>query len=370
MSRKFLVPIVVDPAYLGLRSDAPTQAIFQHTADIGGGIGFSVSSDGFVQAIGGAGHGFSIYDSVGPLNAPTTYTNVGKIGTAGSSFIDGVAIGQHPAAAGQAGIWLTKDTSLAGYVIINDGSWTHVNGQSSLRLKVGNVDIAWCTSTLFQAGRPVMVQYDSADVTWGQAQFIAYPTGSTQQARIALQSSGIAPQMRSVTVNGEKVGVINSVGTAWAPIGASAFETNSTITAKRHVRSLCQRERIVVRHDPHSDLVPMPDIMSLRPVAFRPKVPALRIVPTDGHSYTADPATWRTEPEDGVLGHEGTRERLGLIAEEVETVIPSAVTHDRDGKTQAIDYAQVTVALLDHVQRLTDEVATLRYRISELEGTS
>jgi hypothetical protein len=95
-----------------------------------------------------------------------------------------------------------------------------------------------------------------------------------------------------------------------------------------------------------------------------------RIVPTDGHSYTADPATWRTEPEDGVLGHEGTRERLGLIAEEVETVIPSAVTHDRDGKTQAIDYAQVTVALLDHVQRLTDEVATLRYRISELEGTS
>ena len=60
--------------------------------------------------------------------------------------------------------------------------------------------------------------------------------------------------------------------------------------------------------------------------------------------------------------------RFVIIAEEVETVIPSAVMHNSHGDTMAIDYAQVTVALLDHVQRLTDEVATLRYRITELEN--
>ena len=53
------------------------------------------------------------------------------------------------------------------------------------------------------------------------------------------------------------------------------------------------------------------------------------------------------------------RERLGLIAEQVESVLPSAVDHNADGEVLGIDYAQVTVALLDHVQQLTKRIEML-----------
>ena len=69
-----------------------------------------------------------------------------------------------------------------------------------------------------------------------------------------------------------------------------------------------------------------------------------------------------------LVGSEGHRERLGLVAEDVETVIPSAVSHGAEGNVVGIDYAQVTVALLAHVQRMTEEMATMRYRITELEA--
>jgi hypothetical protein len=74
------------------------------------------------------------------------------------------------------------------------------------------------------------------------------------------------------------------------------------------------------------------------------------------------------EPLDTVAGRESHRERLGLIAEDVEHVVPSAVSHAPGGEAAGIDYAQITVALLDHVQELTRTVETLRYRITELEA--
>jgi hypothetical protein len=206
---------------------------------------------------------------------------------------------------------------------------------------------------------------------WTNASFKNYQ--QTQQAGISLHVPGVAPILGVHQAHGEKLRCLNNPNTAWCPIQASSFETNSTITSKRDVRPLRDRERIVVRHPVESDTVPLPDVMALRPVAFRPKVPAMRIVPTNGEYETIDPndpTTWSSEPDDGVLGHEGNRERLGLIAEEVQYVIPSAVCHDRDGNATGIDYAQITVALLDHVQRMTDEIATLRYRVAELEGQS
>jgi hypothetical protein len=99
--------------------------------------------------------------------------------------------------------------------------------------------------------------------------------------------------------------------------------------------------------------------------------PLRRIVPTGpGPVDTDDPTSWtfEDEPLDTVAGHEAHRERLGLIAEDVQHVVPSAVSHGPGGEASGIDYAQITVALLDHVQELTRTVETLRYRITELEG--
>jgi hypothetical protein len=155
-----------------------------------------------------------------------------------------------------------------------------------------------------------------------------------------------------VDANGERIDCVNMAGTGFAVFGALSFSTLSTATAKRDVRSLRDWERPSVAADPSADTVGLPDVMALRPVAFRPKGGVQR---TDGSAA------------DGVIGAEGQRERLGLIAEEAQHVIPSAVTHNVDGDALGIDYAQVTVALLDHVQQLTATVETLRYRIAELE---
>jgi hypothetical protein len=142
------------------------------------------------------------------------------------------------------------------------------------------------------------------------------------------------------------------------PVGGERFDTLSTITHKRGVRPLRpERERITVDLDPAVDELAEPDIMSLRPVAFRYKRPAQRI--PLGSDVGED---W---PADEIIGAESRRERLGLIGEEVQHVIPSAVSHDSEGNVMGIDYAQVTVALLDHVQRLTDEVGMLRAALAQ-----
>jgi hypothetical protein len=58
---------------------------------------------------------------------------------------------------------------------------------------------------------------------------------------------------------------------------------------------------------------------------------------------------------------------IGLVAEEAVDVIPQAVGLDDDGAPLSIDYAQVTVALLKHVQALTARVEALEAAAPESE---
>ena len=178
---------------------------------------------------------------------------------------------------------------------------------------------------------------------------------------IGFHNGTYASGWRTHTGSGDQIEAINWNQSDFVPLYAKNFPVASTITIKRDVRSLRpERERNDVRLDPASDTVDQPDVMALRPVAFRYKTPMQRINPDTGKG--------EPEPEDTILGRESRREYLGLIAEEVQHVLPSAVNHDVDGKAMGVEYSQITVALLDHVQRLTDEIATLRYRVAELEG--
>lgn len=189
---------------------------------------------------------------------------------------------------------------------------------------------------------------------WNSWGILAEPNGGTQAFCGMILQGVAAAGWRLTTTQGEQMCAANWNSSAFTPIGALRFDVMSTATIKRGVRSLRpERERINVRLDPAADTVTHPDVMALRPVAFRHKQPAQR---PGGEEF------------DGIIGAESKRERLGLIAEEVQHVIPSAVSHDADGACIGIDYSQITVALLDHVQRLTDEIATLRYRVAELEG--
>jgi len=253
--------------------------------------------------------------------------------------------------------------STAGPTMESDNTYLHMNSKGACYYD-GSVHY-WRTvgggaaSMTMDAVLGITSSYHPPDYNWPNGHFLAYPTlDGNQQARLVLHSPGVAPQVVAAGANGERVKITNSALSGYAPVAASAFETNSTITAKRDVRSLRERVAPIVVRDPWDDVVAVPDVMSLRPVAFRPKVPALRIVPLDGDDeYT--PERWQHAPQIGILGHEGIRERLGMIAEEVEKVLPSAVSHDIDGNCMGIDYAQVTVALLDHVQQLTKRIEML-----------
>jgi hypothetical protein len=60
---------------------------------------------------------------------------------------------------------------------------------------------------------------------------------------------------------------------------------------------------------------------------------------------------------------------LGLIAQEVELVVPTAVTTNEAGD-KAVDYVQLIAPLLATVQQLDDQVEHLQARIDELEAAS
>ena len=191
---------------------------------------------------------------------------------------------------------------------------------------------------------------------WSTSHFTAYNgAGDYHGARVGFFASGAASQWWLAYPNGGALCAMNNANSATTHVIASAFNVGSALAVKKDVRTLRpERERITVQRDPASDLVAQPDIMALRPVAFRPRT----LMQLHGEDY----------PADTVLGRETRRERLGLIADEVQHVIPSSVIHTTDNEVVGIDYAQITVALLDHVQELTRTVETLQYRIAELEG--
>lgn len=350
--------LVLPPAYAGPRSDNPTSARFGNTVRPGY-EGLTVTDDGTAAVVTSNARALALYQRNAADNGFDWIANFAN--AAGTCSVQTVGLGNHTAFAGPA-IWpkALPDNNLNNYTLgmMNDNTWTMVNATTTVRLRVNNADKLSVLAEGIDANTRMSVYYEPGNNDWTSAHVLCYPQGSTSsQARISMHSPGIAPQIRAVALDGEVVGHINNPGTNWVPCFASAFTTVSTAVIKQDVRTLRpERERIVVHHPWDADIVPPPDIMALRPVTFRPLE---ELISND---------TETDEPRTGIIGHEERRERLGLIAEDVQHVLPSAVTHNAHGEVRGIDYAQVTVALLDHVQRLTDEVATLRYRIAELES--
>jgi hypothetical protein len=340
---------VVPPAQAGPRSAPwPTMARFGHVSGSQGN-GFIMTSDGIAEINIPPGKNIQFYNSTPVLLA--------NFATAFSS-VNSWNFGTHPYH-GLLGFWHTG----AGdndYVILKRAADTLINGGSLVEIRVGNVArlVLSSSSSNVKSDYRYETNWNGGNNTWGEAGILSNCTGSgTNQSRIAFNSPGVAPQLRAIATDGEAVHCVNNQANGWSPLAASGFSTMSTQTIKKDIRTLRpERERIVVQHPVDSDTVPTPDIMALRPIVFRPR------------DETISNDTVTEEPRTGVLGREERRERLGLIAEEVQHVIPSAVNHNIHDDALGIDYAQVTVALLDHVQRLTDEVATLRYRIAELEN--
>ena len=377
------------PAYIGPGHDVTTAALYGYYTH-GGRIGYASNAPGSLDIISGAGQPINVW-STNVLTDPLTYTQLGAFRANRFTITGNWALGTHPAI-GLSALWLDSNESSASYRLAADNAATYLNANTGpISFRIGNNQGAALTSNSFDVNAATLnaqvvaaagavnangglAALNGTDVyitrrayqqggdfgtSWNECQYVVAGAGY-YGARVGLNWSNTAAQIRVGQWDPNSIGAVNMNMSAMTPYVASAFNVVSTATTKRRIRTLRpQRERIVVRHNKMSDTVPLPDIMALRPVAYRPKIGELE---WDEEAGEAKPA------EHPIIKHHGERERLGLIAEDVAAVIPSAVNFTLDGDVRSIDYAQITVALLDHVQQLTELVATLKYRITELEN--
>lgn len=122
-------------------------------------------------------------------------------------------------------------------------------------------------------------------------------------------------------------------------VKARGFITMSTRREKQNIRSLePTREKLA----------------NLRPVRFNTP-------PT--------PDTEGRFPDSGPIHKNNTKDRLGLIAEEVAPFFPEAISWGEDDSTEGIDYAAIVAALVKSHQELSGEVAQLKIEVANLRAS-
>jgi len=59
---------------------------------------------------------------------------------------------------------------------------------------------------------------------------------------------------------------------------------------------------------------------------------------------------------------------VGLIAEEVDKVIPEVVAHKDTGAATGVNYANLVAVLIEAVKEQQQEISSLKARLERLEG--
>ena len=398
---------VVGPAKMSLRADVPAanEAYFGHATQHGS-VGFICLPAGANQVISAYNEAMRFYQR---NSSGAGHDLLGYVSTARTTFNGWAMSSSHPVHGGYASIWRDGNDAGDRYILLSTVSETMLNAISAVYLRVSN-----STALTAQSGAvSVHVPLNTAAINAsglissngdGENTFYGQPgrgkihnggrvwadtsinSGSWIYAnilaqamiyygygvRIACHLNGVgAPQWRVTGNSGEAWEAVTQNADNWCNVVCADAVEVSALATKKDVRTLRpEREYISVFQDPEADTVEgAPDIMALRPVAFRRKKPMQRPVKIDPDGDPSDAKTWGSEdyPLDTVHGRESRRERLGLIADEVQHVIPSAIHHSDKGEVVGINWSQVTVALLDHVQELTRTIDTLQYRVAELE---
>jgi hypothetical protein len=71
--------------------------------------------------------------------------------------------------------------------------------------------------------------------------------------------------------------------------------------------------------------------------------------------------TWIADPEADAVH--------GFIAQEMQEIVPEAVSGDPDGEEMmSMDYGRITPVLVAALQEATNEIKALKQRVSELEA--
>ncbi|MET0786844.1 MAG: hypothetical protein ABWY25_09075 [Paenisporosarcina sp.] len=371
------------PYIITNRIDALTQARFGHR-DTDGRIGYCALGDGSLLTIVSNTKSFAFYqrDAAGTgfnmmLNLSNTQSyhypplSVEALLTTKNITMNGNMVGT--------GSYTTQGSGGGYYLVDRAGSGVQAliyNNANQLHLysfTMGNM-CSWNLTNNDQRGWGVIQAkkfyvgdwYTSQD--WQNASYCV-DNPSYTISTIAMRSACCAKQIRFYTGDAGPLSFINETGSATVPLLAAAYQLPSSKKIKKDIkyrnRTALPEDRVTPHHDSLTDDVPDElDIMALRPMVYRPKHVSQQIIEDDSEQG------FHFEPHDpeSMTALNERRERLGLVAEEVQHVIPSAVHRSEDGSALSIDPWQVTIALLEHVQQLTDEVSTLKYRIVELEG--
>lgn len=222
------------------------------------------------------------------------------------------------------------------------------------------------------------------NLTWNTAHFLAYPTANTSsQARIALHSPGVAPQLRAVASSGESIACVNSNTTGFAPLVASAFTVGS------HPRTKIDREEIA------ESLLDMVCRLP-RPERYRDKIRPMRSGVTQRFasinkrwvesSESRQPLRPNSERDLETVDHTECTEdtcggtskspcalirndhlRIGMMATEIPKVFPEAAHYDSEGVPIGWDVPTMVAALVGTIGELNDKLNNERLRNDALE---
>ena len=58
---------------------------------------------------------------------------------------------------------------------------------------------------------------------------------------------------------------------------------------------------------------------------------------------------------------------VGMIAEEVNEVLPTLVNKDKDGQIESLEYSKVVAVLVEAVKEMSTEIKTLKAKVRALE---
>ena len=394
LMRAALSGLDVSVARMGARTAQPSWARFGRGGDATGNQGFICHDTGGLEASAASGQFFHVHDGV---------THIAEI-AATKSWINGWTLAPaHPTHTGHSAIYRESHPGGGDYVILSNVAQTFLNGRDNLYLRRGNAENgiiidgtyvnthtriyahagihsatdAYITGTANVGGlhsRGVIVgDFAGGNGAWNWANIISQTTDTWNGARVAIHANGVGVSQWRVAVHqgSGMIEAVNHDNSVYSYVGAAGFASLSALRYKTDIRPLRPdlNQRSAMRasedRDPLADTVDLPDIMALRPVAYRPIKPYETITKIDPDGPDDDEDNWLAKPypPNSVHGRESRRERLGLVAEDVEHVIPSAVLHSDVGETYGIDFAQITVALVDHVQQLTEQVTALQAAI-------
>ena len=77
---------------------------------------------------------------------------------------------------------------------------------------------------------------------------------------------------------------------------------------------------------------------------------------------------WRDPEEGGTCVNNITETRMGVIAQEVEPILPEVVTHDKENDRYGVSYGHLTGVLIEAVKELKQEVNELKKELEEVKN--